>query len=163
MRPPDPADFRRAVSRFTTGVTVVTSRDPDCGIVAMTANSFTSVSLSPPTVLVSVMRGRTLSAIEAHGRFGVNVLPASAKDLSGHFAGRRIPGLAPEFEEISGSPKLAAAIAYFDCIVDKSVDISDHTLLIGAVRGCRHADAEPLVFFSSKYHRLGPRHGSDGR
>ncbi len=160
MKPPDPADFRRAVSRFTTGVTVVTSHDHDRQIVAMTANSFTSVSLAPPMVLVSVMHGRTLMAIEAGGRFGINVLPASARELSGHFAGRQVPGLAPEFEEIGGSPKLIEAMAYFDCVVDKSVVVADHTLLIGAVQRCEHADADPLVFFSSQYHKLGTHDGA---
>ncbi|MEX0957621.1 MAG: flavin reductase family protein [Rhizobiaceae bacterium] len=155
MKRPDPADFRRAVSRFTTGVTVVTSRDRNNEIVALTANSFTSVSLSPPTVLVSVMSGRTLKAINASGRFGISVLPASAKELSSHFAGQHIPGLTPEFEDVGGSPKLAKALAYFDCMVEKAVIVADHTLLIGAVRDCRYADADPLVFYSSRYHQLG--------
>jgi flavin reductase len=155
MKQPDPADFRRAVSRFTTGVTVITSRDGNNEIVALTANSFTSVSLSPPTVLVSVMTGRTLKAINASGRFGISVLPASAKELSSHFGGKRVPGLKPEFEDLGGSPKLAKALAYFDCLVEKSLVVADHTLLIGAVQDCRYADADPLVFYSSQYHNLG--------
>jgi flavin reductase (DIM6/NTAB) family NADH-FMN oxidoreductase RutF len=160
MNQPDPAEFRKAVSRFPTGVTVITAREPDDQIVGMTANSFTSVSLSPPIVLVSVTQGRTLTAIGASGRFGINVLPASSRELSGHFAGRRVPGLNPEFEETGGMPKLARAIAYFDCIVERSVVVADHTLLIGVVQACHHAEADPLVFFSSQYHDLGARHGA---
>jgi len=155
MARPDPADFRRALSRFATGIVVVTARYQDGRIVGMTANSFTAVSLSPPTVLVSVMQGRTLQAIEASGRFGINVLPATAKDLSGPFAGRLIPGLTPAFDVTDGSPKLAKAIAYFDCRLEKPVVVADHTLLIGAVRDCCHADADPLVFFASRYRDLG--------
>ncbi len=155
MRRPDPAEFRRAVSRFTTGVTVIASRDQQDEIVALTANSFTSVSLSPPTVLVSVATGRTLKAINASGRFGISVLPASARKLSSHFSGQRIPGLTPEFEGVGESPKLAEALAYFDCLVEKSIVVADHTLLIGAVQDCQYADADPLVFYSSQYHNLG--------
>lgn len=154
MPQPDPAEFRRAVSRFATGVTLVAVRCRDDRIVAMTANSFTSVSLAPPTVLISVTQGRTLKAIEESGRFAVNVLPASSRKLSDHFAGRRVPGLVPEFEDIAGSPRLAGAIAHFDCRVERSVAVADHTVLIGTVRDCRHLDAEPLVFYGSRYRNL---------
>jgi len=161
MNCPDPAEFRLAVSRFTTGVTVVTSREQDGQIVGMTANSFTSVSLAPPTVLVAVRSGRTLNAIQRCGRFGVNVLPASARDLSGHFAGKQVPGLTPGFLETEGMPRLRLAIAYFDCRVDRAFDVADHTLLIGSVTDCCHGDADPLVFFSSQYHNLGAGYGGD--
>ena len=159
MRHPDPAAFRRAMSRFTTGVTVITSRNPDGQIAAMTANSFTSISLAPPTVVVSVMTGRTLSAIESSRRFGVNVLPASARDLSNHFAGKRVPGLTPDFEDVDGMPKLVGALAYFDCAVERSMVVADHTLLIGAVQACSHGEAPPLIFYSSQYHDLGAAAG----
>ena len=155
MKQPDPAEFRRAVSRFTTGVTLISTRDQDDRVVGMTANSFASVSLAPPTVLVSVTPGRTLKAIEASGRFAINVLPASSAALSDPFAGRRVPGLVPKFEEVGGSPKLVGALAYFDCIVDRALVVADHTVLIGAVRDCRHVDADPLVFFRSQYRQLG--------
>lgn len=154
MKQPDIAEFRRAVSRFTTGVTIVTAHAAGEQVVGMTANSFTSVSLAPPTVLVSVMQGRTLMAIQRCGRFGINVLPASARELTSHFAGRQVPGLRPDFVAGSGMPRLAEAIAFFDCAVDKTVVVSDHTLLIGAVRECSYADADPLVFFSSQYRNL---------
>ena len=156
MRRPDPADFRLALSRFATGVTVITAIDEAGEKVGMTVNSFTSVSLSPPTILVSVMSGRTLSAIARTARFAVNVLPASARTLSGHFAGRPVPGFRPSFEETDGMPRLGDAIAYFDCDVARSVEVADHTVLIGTVRDCTHRDrADPLVFYSSRYHRLG--------
>ena len=161
MQRPDPAEFRLAVSRFTIGVTVITCREPDGQIIGMTANSFTSVSLAPPTVLISVRNGRTLNAIELCGRFGINVLPASARDLSGHFAGKLVPGLRPEFLETDGMPRLGASIAYFDCRVDRSFEVADHTLLVGGVTDCCYGDADPLVFFSSQYHNLGNEYGAD--
>lgn len=156
------AEFRHAASRFTTGVTVVTARDQTQEIVGMTANSFMSISLAPPTVLVSVMDGRTLSAIEESGKFAINVLPAAAKDISSHFSGRQVPGLNPSFEKTTGMPKLEAAIAYFECDIDKFIRVADHTLLIGKVVECSYKNAEPLVFFSSQYHKLGGEMCSKG-
>ncbi|MEO4044290.1 flavin reductase family protein [Hoeflea sp. CAU 1731] len=152
---PELSQFRQAVSRFTTGVTVVTTVDAAGKRIGMTANSFTSVSLAPPTVLISIKTGRTLEAIRSTGKFAVNILPAFGKDLSIHFAGRPSSGPAPEFEPTGGMPKLLHAIAYFDCEATRFVTVADHTLLIGAVCACTHEDeAEPLVFFSSRYHAL---------
>src|SRR5262245_40320543 len=75
MRRVNAAEFRRAASRFVTGVAVLTVLDGKNEIRGMTANSFVTVSLSPPTVLVSVKPGRMHKAIVAGGRYGVNVLP----------------------------------------------------------------------------------------
>jgi len=149
------ADFRLAASRFTTGVTVITSLDQSENIVGMTANSFMSVSMSPPTVLVSVMNGRTLDAIEHRGSFSINILPAAATDISRHFSGNSVPGFTPGFEETKGMPKLQDAIAYFECNIDQYLVVADHTLLISRVKNCSYKDAQPLVFFSSQYHNLG--------
>tara|TARA_R110000824_G_scaffold315042_1_gene502002 strand:+ start:25271 stop:25765 length:495 start_codon:yes stop_codon:yes gene_type:complete len=162
MKQMNSAEFRHAASRFTTGVAVLTARDQAQEIVGMTANSFMSVSLAPPTVLVSVMDGRTLSAIEQSGKFAINVLPAAAKDISSHFSGRQVPGLRPGFEKTSGMPKLEAAIAYFECDIEKFINVADHTLLIGKVVDCSYKNEEPLVFFSSQYHNLGGEMYSKG-
>ena len=151
----DQDEFHRAVSRFVTGVTVVTSRDRENNIIGMTANSFTSVSLSPPTILLSVMRGRTLDAIQKSTRFAVNVLPVAAKKLSGHFAGNTVPGLIPRFEKSEGMPMLKGTVAYFDCQIDRLIDVNDHTLLIGSVLHCTQNNNQPLVFYSSQYCELG--------
>ena len=152
----DPAEFRLAVSRFTTGVTVVTSIDGEGDIVGMTANSFTSISLSPPTVLVSVMKGRTLDAIQHSGRFGINILPATAVDVSQHFAGRQIAGFEPEFEDLGDMPKLKGVIAFLDCRISRMLEVADHTLLVGSVGGCiQEEGGDPLVFYSSQYRALG--------
>ena len=150
----DQDEFHRALSRFVTGVTVVTSRDNENNIIGMTANSFTSVSLSPPTILLSVMRGRTLDAIQKSARFAVNVLPVAAKEISGHFAGNAVPGLIPRFEKPEGMPKLEGTVAFFDCQVDRLIDVNDHTLLIGSVLQCTQNNNQPLVFYSSKYCEL---------
>lgn len=147
-----PVAFREAASRFVTGVTVVTVPDGDGRLAGMTANSFVTVSLSPPTVLISVMPGRMHRAIDRLGRYGVNVLPEGARGLSTHFAGRPVTGLSPDHDLVDGLPRLHGCAAFFACTVTRQVDVGDHTLFIAEVAHCEHSDAPPLVFFSSRYH-----------
>ena len=85
MQRVSPASFREAASRFATGVAVLTALDEHGLVCGMTANSFVTVSLAPPTVLVSIMPGRMHRAISATGRYCVNVLPDHGRDLSRHF------------------------------------------------------------------------------
>jgi flavin reductase len=155
MRRVNAAEFRRAASRFVTGVAVLTALDAKKGICGMTANSFVTVSLSPPTVLVSVRPGRTHKAIVAGGRYGVNVLPKDGRGLSCHFAGRPVREANPPYELVQGLPKLSGCVAFFACEVTQAIDVSDHTLFVAEVSSCDYCDSDPLVFFSSRYH-LGP-------
>lgn len=155
MQRVNPASFREAASRFVTGVTVVTALDEHGEVCGMTANSFVTVSLAPPTVLVSVMPGRMHRAISATGRYCVNVLPDNGRELSQHFARRSTTTAAPGYEMAGGLPRLAGCLAWFACEVIRHVDVSDHTLVIAEVSDCAYNDTTPLVFFSSRYH-LGP-------
>ena len=152
MRYANPATFRQAASRFATGVAVLTACDENGEVCGMTANSFVTVSLSPPTVLVSVMSGRMLRAISASGRYCVNVLPEQGRELSRHFASRPGASAIPEYEIVDGLPRLSGCMAYFACEVVRHVDVSDHTLIIAEVSNCDYHDKTPLVFFSSRYH-----------
>ncbi|MGY4355412.1 hypothetical protein ACVW0J_001905 [Bradyrhizobium sp. i1.7.7] len=103
----NPASFREAASRFTTGVAVLTALDEHGRVCGMTANSFVTVSLSPPTVLVSVMPGRMHRAISATGRYCVNVLPEHGRDLSRHFASQPNTGATPDYVIVDGLPRLS--------------------------------------------------------
>lgn len=154
MAAPNPATFRQALSRFTTGVTVLTAAEQGGGVAGMTANSFTSVSLDPPTILVSVMQGRTLRAIERAGCFTVSVLGEGSEHVSAHFAGKPSPGWGPEYFGADGFVGLSDALARFECSVVQSVAVHDHKLLIAEVLSCKVTEAEPLVFFGSRYRRL---------
>jgi flavin reductase len=154
MRSVNPAVFRQAASRFPTGVAVVTALDARGEVCGMTANSFVTISLSPPTVLVSVKPGKTHDAMSASGRYGVNVLPEQARGLSSHFAGRPRE-THPDYEIVEGLPRLSNCVAFFACEVTRTIDVSDHTLFIAEVSECDYCDSLPLVFFSSRYH-LGP-------
>ncbi|MGJ4931941.1 flavin reductase family protein [Bradyrhizobium sp. HKCCYLS2038] len=147
----DPASFRAAASRFSTGVTVVTSSDADGVAVGMTANSFTTVSMEPPTVLISLKRGRTWQAVSATRRYAVNVLAANDVAIGRHFAGTPLAQGAPALEERDGFFLLPQAIAQFGCEVVSTVEIADHTLFIGEVRWCHHQDGLPLAFYASRF------------
>jgi flavin reductase (DIM6/NTAB) family NADH-FMN oxidoreductase RutF len=155
MQRANPVAFRQAASRFATGVSVLTAIDRHGETCGMTANSFVTVSLAPPTVLVSVMPGRMHQAISEGRRYGVNVLPEAARDLSTHFSGRPVAGACPDTDIVDGLPRLINCIAFFACEVIRTVDVSDHTLFIAEVSNCDFCDNTPLVFFSSRYH-LGP-------
>lgn len=148
----DPAAFRKAASHFTTGVSVVTAVDDTGAVCGMTANSFVTVSLSPPTVLVAVKLGRIHRAISATRKYTVSVLPDRGTELSVHFAGRPVADLQPRYAEIEPVPRLEDCIAYFCCEVIRTVDVFDHTLFIAEVTSCGHEAGSPLVFFSSQYH-----------
>ncbi|MGY2903330.1 styrene monooxygenase NADH-dependent flavin reductase subunit StyB [Bradyrhizobium sp. URHC0002] len=154
MQRANPLAFRHAASRFATGVAVLTALDSRGEVCGMTANSFVTISLLPPTVLVSVKSGRMHEAMSVSRRYGVNVLPEQAKALSRHFAGRPCQA-PPDYEIVEGLPRLSNCVAFFACEVMRTIDVSDHTLFIAEVSECDYCDSLPLVFFSSRYH-LGP-------
>ncbi|MDF1774553.1 MAG: flavin reductase family protein [Rhizobiaceae bacterium] len=148
---PDATGFRKAAARFTTGVTVVGAIDEGGRTIGMTANSFVTVSLTPPIVLISLKHGRTLSAVEASGRYCVSVLGAASLDASWHFSGKQVAGNPPALHNESDFAVLPGALAVFACDVLRSVEVADHRLLIGQVRWCRHEEGEPLAFFGSEF------------
>lgn len=153
MQRADPASFRIAASRFATGVTVITALDPARQICGMTANSFVTVSLSPPTVLILTAPGRTHAAISATGRYAVNVLPERAVALSAHFAGHPDPDLRLRYLWTDGLPRLADCIAFFACDVVREIGLGDHTMFVAEVTACDYGGSDPLVFFGSRYHQ----------
>ncbi|OZI74621.1 styrene monooxygenase NADH-dependent flavin reductase subunit StyB [Bordetella genomosp. 12] len=146
--------FRQAVSQFATGIAVVSVQAENTAEVhGMTINSFTSVSLDPPTVLISLKSGRTHGLIRNHLRFGVSVLHDEQVGLSALFSGKAPADSRPEFVVPNHSPVLRSALAWFECEVQQQVDIHDHTLFIARVTASGCVQGAPLLFFSSRYHR----------
>src|ERR1700678_3840678 len=131
----DAMEFRRTLGHFATGVTVVTYV-PD-GIDEFrgtTVNSFTSVSLEPPLVLVSLGRQtRAAAALRPGSAYAVNVLHHGQRDLAVRFAGRPEPGTRVEWEVRSGVPHLAGCAAYFRCVARDVHEAGDHVLVVGLV------------------------------
>ena len=155
----DSARYRTVLGHFATGVTIVTGHGPD-GPSGLAANSFTSVSLDPPLVLVCMATtSTTWPAIRASGHFAVNILGEHQEDTSRRFgapSSDRFQGVGWEPGK-TGSPILNDAIAYVDCVLDAEYDGGDHTIVVGRVVDLgQPAEGGPLLFWRGGYARLGP-------
>jgi flavin reductase (DIM6/NTAB) family NADH-FMN oxidoreductase RutF len=148
----NPVEFRKAVSLFTTGVVIVSSDDGDGGIHGTTVNSFTSVSLGPPTVLISLKEGRMHKLIRERGRYGISILSEGQQGFSSHFAGRPNDALKPSFDTSGTVPVLHESLAWFECHLVQRIQVRDHTLFVAEVVNCGRGDGAPLVFFGSQFH-----------
>ncbi len=154
------ADFRTAMSEFATGVTVITTIDEESKPHSMTANSFTSVCLEPPVVLVCVAHGtHTHGYVERNGRFGVNILGEDQQELGDYFAKR------PEDRrgqvdyhysaDAYGVPVLDNSMVFMSCQVIGSHVYGDHTVYLGEVQEIqRNGTDNPLLFFRSRWCNL---------
>jgi len=150
----DARDFRAALGRFATGVTVIATAH-DGEIYGMTANAFMSVSLDPPLVLVAVGHHAAMyKRLLASQRYGVSVLSETQAALSDHFARRRVEHPTFEFIDKQGAPVLRDAAAHLVARIVDAHPAGDHTLFIGHVEFLEWTDAKPLLFFGGKYHRL---------
>lgn len=143
--------FRKSVSLFATGIAVVTCDDEDGQIHGVTVNSFTSISLEPPTVLISLRPGRAHRAISRRGAYGVSILHREQQRFSTHFSGSP-QDPAPEFQIRNRVPTLKESLAWFECEVESCVQIHDHTLFVARVIACDAKSGSPLMFFASEHH-----------
>lgn len=150
----DSIQFRRALSQFATGVTVITTRLADGTYRGLTASSFNSVSLDPPLVLWSLAnKARSMPAFRHASHFIVNVLASHQLDLALRFsrdAGDRFAGLAYERSE-AGLPILPGAAAWFECRSRSRYLEGDHVIFVGQVEHCRASPARPLGFHGGKF------------
>jgi flavin reductase (DIM6/NTAB) family NADH-FMN oxidoreductase RutF len=146
--------FRRVMSRFATGVTVITVREGD-HVRGMTANAFMSGSLEPPLLVVSVAkRARMHACLLAAERFGVNILAEKQEEVSEHFAGRLNPRFSPAFEDYCGAPLLRDACARIAAEQFVRHDCGDHTIFIGHILHMDASDRAPLLYYSGRYRGL---------
>jgi flavin reductase (DIM6/NTAB) family NADH-FMN oxidoreductase RutF len=154
----DSKAFRQAVGQFVTGVTVIAT-EFDGSIRAMTANSFTSLSLDPPLVLFCVGKDATLGQLvrDVSG-FSVNILQRDQQHLSTYFAGGWKDETPPPFafEAWDGGPLLAGCAAALGCSLHAVHEGGDHWIVVGRVVNLyRHPeDVTPLLFWSGRYHSL---------
>jgi flavin reductase (DIM6/NTAB) family NADH-FMN oxidoreductase RutF len=154
----DPAHYRKALSCFATGVTVVTTRwqDADWG---MTCNSFASVSLEPRLVLWSIRKAvNSLEAFTKSEGFMVSVLAQHQEGIARQFASgemtARFAGVDTE-RQSSQRLRLTGAAAWFDCKTHQLVDAGDHYILIGEVQAFDQLDdASALTFWRSRFGRF---------
>ena len=148
---------------FATGVTVVTTGGPTPH--AMTANSFTSVSLDPALVLVCVDRGAVMHrCLTTAGYFGVSVLASHQEAEAMHFANRWHTLGAAQFDnvdwlpgELTGTPLLDGTLARFECELWRTYDGGDHTIFIGKVLSLDYrADRDALLVYQGKFRQITP-------
>jgi len=153
-------EFRAAMRRWATGVTIVTAQN---GLVrhGMTVSSFTSLSLEPPLVMVSLEQTAiTTLLIQSSGTFGVSILANGQQAISDRFAGRiveisdKFAGL--EWTALStGAPLLVDALASFDCRVVSTHPVGTNLLIIGEVIAVRSGNnSYPLIYFERDYHQI---------
>ena len=154
--PIDDAQFKEAMSRFASGVTVVTTEHEGV-LFGMTVASFASLSLHPPLVLVCVAKAaKSHEAIRATGKFGVSILAASQADLSGRFASKaedKFAGVSYHFGG-NGVPLLDGAICTLECRVHDQFVSGDHSIFTGEVLDAQVTDVAPLAYFRSAYREI---------
>ena len=157
-RPPSfsSQEFRTALGMFATGVTIVTARSADGQVMGLTANSFNSVSLSPPLVLWSLARAAAaLPVFSAGSHYAINVLAADQKALAERFAARGVDRWAGVTFETGagGAPLLHGAAATFECFNRSRYEEGDHVIFVGEVERCDHrTGAMPLLFHGGRYY-----------
>lgn len=160
MIPADKDELRLVMRQWTTGVTVVSAQHQDvCH--GMTVSSFTSVSLDPRTVTISLMKNsRTHDLIIKAGTFGITFLSSDQQVISEKFAGKSTEA-ENRFDEletwtlVSGAPLLCGGLAYLDCKLIAVHDFGTNSLLIGEVIAAKVGNSgKPLLYFDQHYHKL---------
>ncbi|RSL34894.1 flavin reductase [Salibacterium salarium] len=146
--------FKTAMSKFTTGVTIVTT-EVDGEVHGMTANAFMSVSLDPKLVLISVAKhANSHDMIEQSGTFAVSVLTENQTELSQYFANQLKEEIDVPFERFEEQPIIEDALVNIACRVYDSHEAGDHTLFIGKVDNLKVQDEEPLLYFEGNYRQF---------
>jgi flavin reductase (DIM6/NTAB) family NADH-FMN oxidoreductase RutF len=148
-----PARLRRAMGRFATGVTIVTTAQRD-QVHGMTANGVMSVSLEPPLIVVSLGASKMDELLPRTRRYGVSVLGAEQEGLARHFAGRPVEDVAPRFTWWKELPFVDGALAHVGCRVEAIHEAGDHRLWIGRVEHMEYRDGDPLLFYAGRFERL---------
>lgn len=155
--PVDTRFYRRTCARFATGITIVTVLDNLGHPHGVTVNSFASVSLEPPLVLVSIdLKNAILGHFISSSWFAVNILAEHQEHLSRRFSS----AAENRFLDVewhtgaSGMPILDGVLAHLECAVLRTFEIGDHTMLIGEVRHADYREGKPLVYFDSSYQSL---------
>ncbi|MEU3572097.1 flavin reductase family protein [Kitasatospora sp. NPDC036755] len=151
-----PDAYREAIARLPTGVAVITASGAE-GPVGCTVNAVMSLSLDPPSLLVSFGTGsRTLARVTEAGRFAVNVLSWEDRRLARQFAtgtaAQRFAGV--PWAPVLGVPVLSGAVVGLVCDVSETIPALDHTLVVGRVRTTTGVDAEPTVLFGHGQYAL---------
>ncbi len=155
---PTTQNFRAALGRFTTGVTIVTCRGLHGEPVGLTVNSFNALSLEPPLVLWSLrVASPSLPHFVAATHFVVNVLAQDQVAVSRQFASSQPHkfSLGEWVDQLTGAPVLSGSSAVFECAVYSHQVVGDHVLFVGRALHVHESDRTPLVYQGGHYRSLG--------
>lgn len=150
-------DFRAALSRFASGITVVTTKDRLGKLHGITVSAFCSVSLEPPLVLICIERSAgSHYAFGESGLFNVNILESEQERVSEHFATIYDDKFLDADHVIgeNGIPYLPGSIATLECRLTKPLDGGDHSIFLGEVQNAVVRDGDPLVYYHGNYRSL---------
>jgi flavin reductase (DIM6/NTAB) family NADH-FMN oxidoreductase RutF len=149
--------YRRTCAQFATGITVVTTLDSHGHPHGITVNSFSSVSLDPPLVLVSIdLKNAILGHFISTSWFAINILAEHQEELSRRFSSSS----GDHFLDLgwhagaSGAPLLEGVLAQLECSVVRTFEAGDHTVLIGEVQRAGYSEGKPLLYFDSGYRNV---------
>lgn len=159
-------DFRQVLSRFASGVTVVSARDGAKKPIGVTVSAFSSLSLNPPMVLICLDNSTlNLQDYTDGGSFAVNILSSEQSDVSNAFA---FPGPKPPFEQVKysdgelGLPLIDGAVASVQCETYAVHPGGDHVIVVGLVKHAKwRVESAPLVYVGGQYRSLGAS-GTEG-
>ena len=151
--------LRDVMSRFPTGVTVVAAVGPEGRPFGLTVNSFTSVSLDPPLVLVCIDReAASHDPLMASSHFAVNVLASEQPDVADRFAGEPARS---RFDDVSwqasalGAPLVEGAAAWLECSRHEVYEVGDHSILVGKVESTGAREGASLLYHRGRYGSAG--------
>jgi len=156
-----PEELRKAMRNWATGITIVTA-EHDGNRHGMTVSSFTSLSLDPALLSVSLYNtSRTHGLVSAAGKFGVTILAADQEDVSNTFAGR-IPDTEDRFADCeveyltSKIPFIKGGLSFFECRIYDTITVGTNTLFIGEIIETKAVDdGNPLLYVNQKYGKVG--------
>jgi flavin reductase (DIM6/NTAB) family NADH-FMN oxidoreductase RutF len=153
----DSKELRRVMGLFATGVTIITTRDAKGNCYGLTANAVTSLSLTPPLLLICVdKKAETFPHFLDSKEFVVNILAEDQEHLSTRFAksgGEKFAGVACRPGR-RGSLVLDGALAHVECRIVETHEGGDHVIHIGEVEHAEVRGGRPLLFFQGRYSRL---------
>lgn len=154
----DGRELRNALGCFATGVCLITLVNQEGEPLALTANSFSSVSLEPPLVLWSLQNNSEVFEDYAKGaQFAINVLAGNQQELSSRYARKGDHVLDPEHFTLgaSGAPVITDALVTFECSLETTYPAGDHLIIVGRVEAmAKREEVEPLLFFGGAYRAL---------
>ena len=154
--PIEPPLFRQALSQFASGITVITTRDAAGRAYGLTVSAFSSVSLDPPLVLVSVdKKSDSHPGFREGKRFAVSILAEGQEEVSRRFAwkgGDRFSG--PMLDGQLGLPLVPGALCHLECEVMSATDAGDHVIYVGHVLFAAVQPGRPLVYHRGAYRQF---------